>query len=43
MTKNYIQPEVQVAHWTTMSLMQAASPAPANAMDVHTIPTNDQW
>ena len=29
MTKTYIQPEVQVAQFASMTLMQAASPAPA--------------
>ena len=31
MKKNYNQPEVQVAQFASMTLMQAASPAPAQS------------
>ena len=43
MKKNYINPEVQVAQFASMSLMQAASPAgPGNTMGL--IPQEgDQW
>ena len=41
--KAYIQPEVQVAHFSSMTLMQAASPA-GYQMGINTaIPTDDQW
>ena len=42
MTKTYIQPEVQVAQFASMSLMQAASPA-GNTMGMSNIATDEQW
>ena len=41
MKKLYNQPEVQVAQFASMSLMQAASPA-ATDMNIVDIP-GDQW
>ena len=41
MKKNYINPEVQVAQYASMSLMEAASPA--NTMGVHSDIPSDQW
>jgi hypothetical protein len=46
MTKRiYNQPQVQVAHLASMTLMQAASPAGSSSgPEVYTgIETNDQW
>ena len=40
MEKIYNQPEVQVAQFASMSLMQAVSPA--NTLDIHEI-ESDQW
>ena len=41
--KLYNQPEVQVAQFASMTLMQAASPAgPGNTMGFQNIPS-DQW
>ena len=39
--KNYINPQVQVAQFAPMSLMQAVSPA--TTMDVHTDIPGEQW
>lgn len=41
MKKNYINPQVQVAQFAPMSLMQAVSPA--TTMDVHTDIPGEQW
>ena len=41
MKKNYINPEVQVAQFASMTLMQAASPA-GPTMGTNDIP-GDQW
>lgn len=41
MKKQYNQPEVQVAQYASMSLMEAASPAATN-MNIVEIPS-DQW
>ena len=44
MKKNYIQPAVQVAQFASMTLMQAASPAPVgDQMPIGGGDTNDQW
>ena len=44
MKKNYINPEVQVAQFASMTLMQAASPAPVgDQMPIGGGDTNDQW
>ena len=46
MAKTYFQPEVTVAHFASMTLMQAASPAPAPVGDQIPIPggdTDSQW
>jgi len=45
MKKQYIQPEIQVAHLASMPLMQAASPAPAgDSMGLNIgIGTDSQW
>ena len=46
MKKNYIHPEVQVAQFASMNLMQAASPAgPSSGGGLINsgIPTDDQW
>ena len=40
MKKNYINPEVQVAQFASMALMQAASPANLN---IHTDIPGEQW
>jgi len=40
MKKNYINPEVQVAQFASMTLMQAASPA--NTFNMYNI-EGDQW
>ena len=40
MKKNYINPDVQVAQFASMALMQAASPA--NTIGTYDIP-GDQW
>ena len=40
MKKNYINPDVQVAQFASMSLMQVASPA--TTMGTYDIPS-DQW
>ena len=42
MKKNYINPEVQVAQYASMTLMQAASPA-GPTIGTYDIPTYDQW
>lgn len=41
MKRIYNQPEVQVAQFASMTLMQAASPA--NNMELHTDIPGDQW
>jgi len=41
MKKIYNQPEVQVAQFASMSLMQAVSPA-NSTLDIHNI-ESDQW
>ena len=41
MKKHYNQPEVQVAQFASMTLMQAASPA--YNMGIHTDIPGDQW
>ena len=41
MKKLYNQPEVQVAQFASMTLMQAASPA--TTMELHTDIPGDQW
>ena len=45
MTKTYIQPEVQVAQFASMTLMQAASGAPAagDQMPIGGGDTDIQW
>ena len=45
MTKTYIQPAVQVAQFASMTLMQAASPAPAagDQMPIGARDTDTQW
>ena len=44
MKKNYINPAVQVAQFASMTLMQAASPAPVgDQMPIGGGDTNDQW
>ena len=44
MTKTYIQPEVQVAQFASMTLMQAASPAPAaTGIPIGSGDTESQW
>ena len=44
MKRNYNQPEVQVAQFTSMTLMQAASPAPApTGLPIGTGDTDTQW
>ncbi len=43
MTKKiYNQPEIQIAQFASMSLMQAASPA-GNTMGMSSTITDDQW
>jgi len=42
MKKHYNQPEVQVAQFASMTLMQAASPAGGNTMNFNNI-EGDQW
>ncbi len=41
MAKTYFQPEVTVAQFAPMTLMQAASPA--NTMGLHTDIPGEQW
>ena len=44
MTKTYIQPEVQVAQLASMTLMQAASPAPVQTgLPISGGDTDTQW
>ena len=44
MKKNYINPEVHVAQFASMTLMQSASPAPVgDQMPIGGGDTNDQW
>ena len=44
MKKNYNQPAVQVAQFASMTLMQAASPAPAQTgLPIEAGETNSQW
>ena len=45
MKKHYNQPAVHVAHLASMTLMQAASPAPATGsqMPIGTGTTDEQW
>jgi len=44
MKKTYIQPAVQVAQFASMTLMQAASPAPvATGIPIGTGDTDSQW
>ena len=42
MKKNYINPEVQVAQYASMSLMKAAS-SPSGGSKLNDIETDDQW
>ena len=42
MKKNYINPEVQVAQYASMTLMQAASAAGGNTMQFNNI-EGEQW
>jgi len=42
MKKNYINPEVLVAHIALESMVLAGSPA-GDQMGMSDIPTNDQW
>lgn len=46
--KKYIQPEISVAQYNSMTLMQAASGgegggSSTGSTPVNTIPTDDQW
>jgi len=44
MKKNYINPAVQVAQFASMTLMQAASPAPAQTgLPITGGDTDQQW
>ena len=42
MAKTYFQPEVTVAHFASMTLMQAVSPA-GDQMGLSTTSTDQQW